>query len=304
MSAIFPGPLLIASCLGLSVGVAYQHFRMTMRDRADNAAPSVVSSVPQQTLAAQHAASVPTVANDTRYTVNPSEYNPQIMGEWFPVMVQEKYDGIRMTVRDGVAYSRSGKPIPNMTVQAWAQRHALTLDNCDGELMAGAGLQDTQSFAMSRHAKDAFTFMIFNTVIDGFDCAPFQIARTPRDVDRIFDTVKERGGEGIVIKTLRGNRAMKRKAWDDSEAIVTGRDGKNAALFWNGVTFNMTAPVTVIKGALVKFRYNGTFTTGRPRDASFIAVRDGATMRPAPRLSVVDNPAPSAMARDDALRPL
>ncbi len=36
----------------------------------------------------------------------------------FPLLVSTKIDGIRVLVRDGVAYSRSLKPIPNKYVQS------------------------------------------------------------------------------------------------------------------------------------------------------------------------------------------
>ena len=264
------GPLVTTIYTGFALGVVVQCVSlMGARDRG--AVTSTKMTGPRILTKVQP-------ANDTRYIINPVEYNATMLGDWFPVMVQEKYDGIRATIKAGVAYSRSGKPIPNLSFQTWVQNNAEALDNCDGELMAGNTLQDAQSFAMSKQSKDAFTYMIFNAHIEGFTCTPYQIAKTPADITPIFEGIRARGGEGVVIKTIRGNRAMKLKAWQDSEAIVTARDGKTVTLDWQGKTFAMVAPANVRAGDMVKFKYRDTYTTGRPRDVSFMGVRAGDTM--------------------------
>jgi len=38
----------------------------------------------------------------------------------YPLLASVKIDGVRCIIRDGVAMSRSMKPIPNASVQAWA----------------------------------------------------------------------------------------------------------------------------------------------------------------------------------------
>lgn len=70
----------------------------------------------------------------------------------YPVLVSPKLDGIRCLIRDGVALSRSLKPIPNNLVQMWASYGAW--DGYDGELIVGpptspSCYNDTQSGVMS-----------------------------------------------------------------------------------------------------------------------------------------------------------
>jgi DNA ligase-1 len=73
----------------------------------------------------------------------------------FPLLASPKLDGVRATVRDGVVYSRSNKPIPNKAVQA-------KFAHCsyyDGELIVGdpcskSVYRDTVSTVMA-HDKGA-----------------------------------------------------------------------------------------------------------------------------------------------------
>lgn len=54
-----------------------------------------------------------------------------------PIYGQPKLDGIRMFVRDGVAYTRSLKPVRSEQVQAIVAEHADILEGLDGEIIAG-----------------------------------------------------------------------------------------------------------------------------------------------------------------------
>ena len=52
----------------------------------------------------------------------------------YPMYLSPKLDGVRAIVKDGVVYSRSGKPIPNKNVQRmYGHRHGY-----DGELIYGS----------------------------------------------------------------------------------------------------------------------------------------------------------------------
>ena len=42
----------------------------------------------------------------------------------YPIIASAKLDGIRCLIKDGVALSRTLKPIPNKSIQAWAQKYA------------------------------------------------------------------------------------------------------------------------------------------------------------------------------------
>lgn len=87
--------------------------------------------------------------------------------------VSAKYDGIRTIIIDGVAYSRSMKPIRNKKVQEWASKYREELQGMDGELISGDPtvdnvFRDTSSVVMSEDGGDNFTFYVFdNCLIDG-----------------------------------------------------------------------------------------------------------------------------------------
>ena len=79
----------------------------------------------------------------------------------YPVYASPKLDGIRCLMVNGVAMSRSMKPIPNKFVQAeLAELHGL-----DGELMVNGDYNDVQSAIMSRDGEPDFTYYVF----DSFD---------------------------------------------------------------------------------------------------------------------------------------
>lgn len=84
----------------------------------------------------------------------------------FPLLVSPKLDGIRATVRDGVVYARSNKPIANVNVQT-KFRH---LNWYDGELIVGdptspTCYRDTCSVVNSRNkpARDV-DFFVFDCI--------------------------------------------------------------------------------------------------------------------------------------------
>lgn len=81
----------------------------------------------------------------------------------FPVFASPKLDGIRCLILDGVAVSRTLKPIPNAYI-----RHQLAgLPPLDGELICGDPTDPdcfnrTTSAVMSRDGAPAFTFRVFD----------------------------------------------------------------------------------------------------------------------------------------------
>lgn len=93
----------------------------------------------------------------------------------FPCYVAPKYDGIRCSVREGVAYSKKMKPLPNR----WLQQQAATgeYDGLDFEVVVGAPTaldvwNKSQSFVMSRDKrpedfpKDRVRFYVFDDHTD------------------------------------------------------------------------------------------------------------------------------------------
>lgn len=87
----------------------------------------------------------------------------------FPILASPKLNGIRCIVFDGVAYSRSMKPLPNQYLQQWARDNAFVLEAMDGEIIAGPenasdALNRSVSFCMKKDRQDDFTFWAFDIV--------------------------------------------------------------------------------------------------------------------------------------------
>lgn len=51
--------------------------------------------------------------------------------------IQFKYDGIRCYISDGVAYSRSAKPLRSEQIQTWVSRNREAMEGLDGEFIIG-----------------------------------------------------------------------------------------------------------------------------------------------------------------------
>lgn len=178
----------------------------------------------------------------------------------FPLWGSVKVDGIRCLIRDGVALSRSLKPIPNRHVQEWARLNAKTLDGCDGELVVGEltapdCFRVTSSAVMSQDGEPDFTYWVF----DRWDLPDETYAMRngallncryrfgPIGV-RILDNValgsndevegfaarhEADGHEGVMLRrpdtlykmgraTVNGGELMKLKSFETAEATVTG----------------------------------------------------------------------------------
>lgn len=83
----------------------------------------------------------------------------------FPIYASVKLDGIRCIIKDGVAYSRTLKPIPNAYVQSILGRPEY--DGLDGELIVGLPnmqncMRVTTSGVMSVNGKPNFTYYVFD----------------------------------------------------------------------------------------------------------------------------------------------
>ena len=87
----------------------------------------------------------------------------------YPLYVSKKLDGIRSTIFNGVAYSRSLKLIPNLSIQKWAKENAAYLEGLDGEFIVGSPtsetvFRDTTSFVMAIDKVGEFQFFAFDQV--------------------------------------------------------------------------------------------------------------------------------------------
>ncbi len=104
----------------------------------------------------------------------PEGFKPQLAIEHTKVKTQpsdrymsEKLDGIRCIIFGGVAYSRSLKRIPNLSVQAYVNYHAEAMEGMDGELIVGDKnapdvFNQSTSGVMRIEGEPNFTFWVFD----------------------------------------------------------------------------------------------------------------------------------------------
>lgn len=86
----------------------------------------------------------------------------------YPLLCSAKIDGVRCLIKDGVALSRSLKPIPNKYIQQWVKENAEILEGLDGELVVGNAFSPTvfnttTSGVMSREGEPDFQYIVFDT---------------------------------------------------------------------------------------------------------------------------------------------
>lgn len=170
----------------------------------------------------------------------------------YPLLATPKIDGIRCLMRDGVAYARSLKPIPNLFIQRTLSAIP-GLNGCDGELLSGKTFQQCTGDIMRRDGEPAFTYHVFD-----YTAAPPLSYRqraalleplrgrslrvrilTPvelRDraaLDAYLESQLAAGQEGIMVRDPSGpykhGRATFREGWltkikpfEDDEAVVIG----------------------------------------------------------------------------------
>lgn len=178
----------------------------------------------------------------------------------FPVLASAKLDGVRCIIIDGVAMSRSLKPIPNEYVQK--QIGKSKYNGLDGELMVGfVGGKDvyrnTVSAVMSEDGTPHFTFWVFDKVpqnrehvvaqgysdrlesIKKFDgdgaikVLPHTLIKDMDALDKFEAKQLERGLEGVILRDPNGpykfgrsstneGILIKLKRFEDSEAKIVG----------------------------------------------------------------------------------
>ncbi len=178
----------------------------------------------------------------------------------FPVLASVKIDGVRCILRNGGAYSRSLKLIPNPHVQECLGGQGL--DGLDGELVVGKPtgqdvMQRTTSGVMSKTGKPDFTFYVFDdcTVpslafkarlesaalrVAGSDMCDAQVVllrhvlvETQEELDALEARALEDGFEGLMVRdpdgaykygrsTAKEGGLVKIKRFVDEEAVVTG----------------------------------------------------------------------------------
>ena len=175
----------------------------------------------------------------------------------YPVIVSPKLDGIRAIVKDGVVYSRTGKPIPNKYVQQqFSSYHGL-----DGELIVGSStdknvFQNTTSGVMTIEGSPIVSYYVFdlwnnssqykqrlkiltdivkniNKVNNSLIRIESLYCNSLKEVELREQQYLQQGYEGLVIRnpnsyykngrsTIKEGGLLKLKRFKDSEAEVVG----------------------------------------------------------------------------------
>lgn len=174
----------------------------------------------------------------------------------YPVMVSPKLDGVRCIIKDGIALSRSLKPIPNKFVQELFGKEEY--NGLDGELIVGDPTandvyKNTVSGVMSIEGQPDVRYYIFDRWDLGetpfeyrnvtlFNYESQDIIRVPQyvvtELDYLLTFVDKwltQGYEGIMIRAIRAyykfgrsttreGILLKYKQWEDCEAQIIGFD--------------------------------------------------------------------------------
>lgn len=175
----------------------------------------------------------------------------------YPVLVSPKLDGIRCLIIDGVAVSRSLKPLPNKHVQKLFGRPEF--NGLDGEMVVGDVtasdvFQKTSSGVMSIEGEPDVTFFVFDDFtrreslpfsvriakvkkrVDGKELlhlVPHALVQNHDELMQLEVSCVNQGYEGIMIRdpeghykhgrsTLKQGWLLKLKRFEDSEAEVIG----------------------------------------------------------------------------------
>ena len=173
----------------------------------------------------------------------------------FPLMASPKIDGIRMLIRDGVALSRSLKPLPNKHVQALFGRPEF--NGLDGEIVLGNAYDPdvyvkTNSAVMSVDGEPDVMYWCFDrwdmpndpfedryaAAIPPTTTLPLQrlehfYVSDLAELQRAHETLAQQGFEGIMLRhpqgpykngrsTLREGWLLKLKTFEDAEGVIIG----------------------------------------------------------------------------------
>jgi DNA ligase 1 len=174
----------------------------------------------------------------------------------FPLWVSPKLDGVRCLIIDGVAMSRSLKPIPNKHVQKLFGRRIY--NGLDGELIVGAPnskdtYRNTTSGVMSVDGKPDVVFHVFDEVVGAkpyserlssirrfiqarkpyyyLQAVEHTLVDNPLDLMEMEETYLAEGYEGVMLRSPEGpykhGRSTEKEGWllklkrfEDGEAEI------------------------------------------------------------------------------------
>jgi DNA ligase-1 len=170
----------------------------------------------------------------------------------FPLIATPKIDGIRCLVVNGVAVSRTMKPIRNRFIQSLIGKEEF--NGLDGELVVGDNFQDSTSGIMSADGEPDFRYMVFdrwdhqyvayqtrvgmldNVYVRESDhiqiLEPYLI-ESHDDLTEYYDLCLTQGHEGVMVRdpmggykygrsTFKEGWLIKLKPFVDDEAVVVG----------------------------------------------------------------------------------
>ena len=178
----------------------------------------------------------------------------------YPVYASKKLDGCRSTIFNGVAYSRSLKLIPNLSIQKWAKENAAYLEGLDGEFIVGSPtsetvFRDTTSFVMSIDKVGEFQFFAFDQVhvtapaedrqkaLEALPVIPRvqvleqTLVQSEAELEDYRTVAVQDGYEGAMVKKVKGKYKfgrssvkegllLKMKLFRDSDYEIVGYDCK------------------------------------------------------------------------------
>jgi DNA ligase-1 len=184
------------------------------------------------------------------------QFVPEKIEAMLPMFGQPKLDGIRMFVRDGVAYTRSLKPVRSEWVQKLISEAGPIMNGLDGEIIAGDptardAYRRTNSSVMSYSKPDEVTFHVFDvwdreenfaariSHLRGLALPEFcQIVDTRllgslEEISAYEAELLSAGHEGVILRNPKGfykfgrgsptgGELIKLKQFLDTEARVTG----------------------------------------------------------------------------------
>lgn len=171
----------------------------------------------------------------------------------YPMLASPKLDGVRCLIHDGVAYSRSLKPLPNVNLQYIAAVNP-QLNGLDGELIVGDptapdAFRKTMSKVMTEDEPITglafWVFDVFNVdltferrykALNGLKhkfvrVVPHVLVKTGLELEQLEELYLGQGYEGVMLRdtfgpykhgrsTLREGILLKLKRFMDSEAEV------------------------------------------------------------------------------------
>jgi len=168
----------------------------------------------------------------------------------YPVLATPKIDGIRCIVKDGLALSRSLKPIQNRYVSDWISRNCPS--GFDGELFIdGANFNEVSSAIMSFDGEPDFVYKVFDIIsfkygysqrvnalkVMQVSCRVQKILpviiSTSQELEQYSKSCIADGYEGAIARspngpykqgrsTVREGYMIKVKPFIDSDAVVLG----------------------------------------------------------------------------------